>query len=194
MSERAQVNSVEAIEVFRAKLLVFMSKARAAVEEVTDEARDTRVWLEHDRRGFWEKESRRRARDLEQAEQELFNARLSNLRTHTAAQFMAVERARSALRVAEEKRDLVKRWAREFENRAEPLAKEVEQLLTFLTTDLVKAAAYLGSVVRILDAYAASGSGAGPLLTSAGAAPSPEERQGHPTLPLDSGSSEGRSQ
>ena len=37
MAERAQVTSVEAIESFRASLIVFLSKVRPTLEEVSDE-------------------------------------------------------------------------------------------------------------------------------------------------------------
>ena len=60
MSERAQVRSVEAIESFRAKLIVFMTKARTDVEEVSDEVQRVRVWLESDRRTHWDRECRKR--------------------------------------------------------------------------------------------------------------------------------------
>src|SRR5512133_3795914 len=131
MAERAQVTSVEAIEGFRARLIVFMTKTRTAIEEVSDEILHAQAWIENDRRTHWDQECRRRRRALDEAQQELFNARISRLRTQSAAQILAVERRKAALREAEEKRDIIRRWTREFENRAAPLGKQVEQLLTF---------------------------------------------------------------
>jgi hypothetical protein len=155
MAERAHVTSVEAIEAFRARLILYLTKARAAVEEVSDEIQHTRAWLENDQRTRWEGECRRCQRVLDEAEQELFNTKISRLRTQTAAQLLAVERAKHALRQAEAKRDAVKRWAREFGNRAEPLGKQIDQLLGFLATDMGKGVAYLGSVIKALEAYTA---------------------------------------
>ena len=154
MAERAQVSSIEAIESFRARLVLFTGRSRAALEEVLDEVQRTRVWLESTQRSHWENECRRRKRALEEAQQELFSARLSQLRTQTAAQILAVERAKLALAHAEDKLGAVKRWSREFEMRAEPLAKEVEPLLTCLTTDFGKALVYLANVIKALEAYA----------------------------------------
>jgi hypothetical protein len=168
MPERAQVTSLEAIETFRAKLLIFMTKTRAALEEAADEAQRTQSWLENEKRPHWEHECRRRARELDEVQQELFSAKVSRIQTKTAAQLLAVERAKRALREAEEKRDNVRRWVREFSNRADPLVKQVEQFLGFVTTDLVKAAAHLRSVLRTLDAYMATrpeGSSAPPAST-----------------------------
>jgi len=193
MPERAQVTSVEAIDSFRGDLIVFAAKARAAVEEIADEVQRTRVWLQHQQRTHWEKECRRLTRTLEEVQQEFFSAKLSNYRSATATHALAVERAKHALREAERKLDSVKKWARELDNRAEPLLKQVEQLQTFLATDLVKAAAFLGNVVKALQAYTAFGLAHGPLpetepapseisqaaepppVPSPGPAPNPEE-------------------
>ena len=104
MSQRAHVTSVEAIEAFRAQLILYLSRARAATEEVSDEIQHTRAWLEHDRRAYWERECRRRERLLDEAQQELLNAKISRISTQTAAQALAVERAKRALHEAEDKR------------------------------------------------------------------------------------------
>lgn len=155
MSQRAQVTSVEAIDAFRARLILFLGRARACLEEATDEVQRTQAWLEHDRRAHWEREFRRRHRRWEDAQQALFSAKLSPMRAPTAVQAMAVEKAKRALDEAEEKKESVKRWSREFELRAQPLAKQVDQLLTYLSTDLVKAVASLSTTVQLLERYAA---------------------------------------
>src|SRR5262249_40992911 len=85
---------------------------------------------------------------------ELFAAKLGKLKEASAAQEMAVHRVKRELREAEEKLALTKRWAREIQNLTQPLLKEVEQLHTFFTTDMVRAIAYLAQVVKTLDAYA----------------------------------------
>lgn len=154
MAERAQVTSVEALDSFRAKLIVFLTKARASGDEVIDEIQRTQSWLDNEQRTYCDRELRRRQRVLDEAEQELFSAKISRIRVQSAAQVLAVERAKRAVRQAEEKRDAIRKWAREFESRSDPLAKQVEQLLTFLSTDLGKAAFYLGSVVKVLQDYA----------------------------------------
>jgi hypothetical protein len=175
MAERAQVTSIDAIASFRAKLVLYAGKARADVEEVTETIQRMRVWLENDRRPYWERECRRCRQQLDEAQQQLFRARLSHFQSESSTQLIAVERAKRALRHAEEKRDAVKRWTREFANRAEPMAKQVEQLLTFVMTDLGKAILHLGSVVKMLEAYAMIMPGSAPsAATPAPAVPEPE--------------------
>ena len=157
MPGQAKITSVEAIELFRAALIVFTSQARPALEEVSGEGLRMRLWLENDQRRFWENERRVRNRKLEQARQELFSARLSQFQESTSLQLMVVHRAEQAVRDAEEKLARLKKWDRELENRSAPLLKEVDQLHSFLTAEMPRAIAYLGQVVKTLDAYADAG-------------------------------------
>jgi hypothetical protein len=163
MATQAKITSVEAIEMFRAALIVFTSHARPALEEVSSEMTHTRLWLENDQRRFWENERRVRNKKLEQAQQELFNARLSEFQDSTSLQLMVVHRAQHAVRDAEEKLARLKRWDRELDNRSAPLLKEVEQLHSFLTAEMPKAVAYLSQAVRALDAYTDAGAPAVPV-------------------------------
>ena len=153
MSGQAKITSVEAIAAFRATLIVFLGQARPVMEEVGNEMSRTRVWLQHEQRAFWEHEMRLRARKLEEAKQELFNATLSKFHESTALKHMAVQRAQRAIAEAEAKLGVLKRWDRELENRAAPLLKQTEQLQGFLATDMAHAVAYLDQVLRALDAY-----------------------------------------
>jgi hypothetical protein len=160
MAGQAKITSVEAIELFRAALIVFTSQARPALEEISSEMTRTRLWLENDQRRFWENERRIRSKKLEQAQQELFTSRLSDFQETTSLLQMTVNRAQRAVRDAEEKLARLKKWDRELDNRSAPLLKEVEQLHSFLTAEMPKAVAYLSQVVRSLDAYTDAG-GAG---------------------------------
>lgn len=183
MPERAHVTSVEAIEAFRAHLLTYASKARPVLEEACDDVSRTRQWLEGDRRLHWEAQVRRRARDLEAAQQALFSAGLANLRQPTSAEHAAVQRARRALAEVEARLKATKRWALDFDNRVEPLVKQLDHLRTVLVHDLPKAAAYLAETIRLLDAYADSSVGA--TVATAPAAPAPGTAEtSPPTEPL----------
>ena len=67
MAEKAQITSVEAIEAFRAKLIVFLGQARPVMDEVGNEMSRARFWLQEEQRRFWEQQLRLRARRLEEA-------------------------------------------------------------------------------------------------------------------------------
>ncbi len=154
MAEQAQVTSVEAIEQFRAALVIYLSQARPALEEVSAEIARAKAWLQNDQRRFWENELRQCRKKLEEAQQELFSARISNFQEATSLQQMAVNRWQRTVREAEEKLARLKKWDRELENRSEPLLKAAEQFHTFLTLELPKAIAYLAQAVKTLEAYA----------------------------------------
>jgi hypothetical protein len=155
MADRAQVTSVEAVESFRADLIVFLTKARSVLEEACDEVLRTRQWVQNDQRRVWEHEIKVRARKQEEAHAELFRARLSQFQDSTTLQQMAVHRADRALREAEAKLAVLKKWDRELENRTDPLVKMLTQMHGFLITDMAQAVAYLAQVVKTLEAYAA---------------------------------------
>jgi predicted nucleic acid-binding Zn-ribbon protein len=157
MAGQAQVTSVEAIESFRASLILFLSKVRPTLEEVSDEVMRLQSWLDNDQRRHWEGELRRRGRQLEEARQELFNATLSHLQEATALQHMAVQRAQRAVREAEDKLDTLKKWKRALEDRTAPLIKQIEEFHGYLTVDMGKAVAQLVQTVVALEAYAKTG-------------------------------------
>ncbi len=158
MAGKAQITSVEALENFRAQLIVFLSQARPVLEEVGNEMSRTRLWLQHDQKLAWEQELRRRERRLEEAKQELFNATISSIPTGTSAILqMAVQRTQRAVQAAESKLKLLKRWDNELDNRAAPLMKQIEQLHGFLASDMAGAVAYLDQALKALDAYRSVG-------------------------------------
>lgn len=151
---QAKVRSIASIEAFRSALVLFLSKARPTLEEVTSEVIRTRQWVQHDQRNHWQKEMKSRGRELERAQGELFSSRLSKISQASAAQQLAVQRAQRGVREAEDKLRVLKKWDRELQNRTEPMVKQIEQLHGFLTTDMARAVAFLGEVIKSLEAYA----------------------------------------
>ena len=154
MPEKDHVSSIDAIESFRAALLIYLSKTRPMLDDAAGEVVRTREWLRNDRRMYWENQLRRRTSDLEQARQALFSAEISNLRAPSSSELLAVQRAKRAVDEAEERLKTIKRWIRDLDNHVEPLVKQLEQLRTVLSNDLPKAVAYLTQVIKMLDAYA----------------------------------------
>ena len=154
MPDRAHVTSVDALESFRSTLIIYLSKARPTLEEVSADVTRTKLWLENDQRVALEGLLRRRMKVLEQAQQALFSTRVSNLREESAAELMAVQKAKRAVDETETKLRTLKKWNREFDSHVDPLVKELGKLHTFLMTDMTQAVAYLAQAVKTLDAYA----------------------------------------
>jgi hypothetical protein len=153
MPGQAQITSVEAIATFRSQLVVYLAQMRPALDEITSEVLRTRSWLEDDRRRHWQQEMRLRARRLEDAKQELFNASMSRMGEGTSFQQMAVQRAQRDMHVVEEKLAVIKKWDRDLDNRTSPLVKQMEQLHAFLTVEMERAVAYLDQALAALAAY-----------------------------------------
>jgi hypothetical protein len=154
MPDRAQVTSVEAIEAFRARLIIYREKAGRVLDEVSDEVVKTRLRIQSDYRSHWEGQIRRCQKQVELLQQELFSAQLSGLREASYAQQHAVVRAKQNLREAEERLQKVKIWHRQFDQRVEPPARQVEKLRHTLVHDLGQAIAHLAAVTKTLDEYA----------------------------------------
>jgi len=151
------------------KLIVYLSKARPALDEISGEVTRTRVWLENDQRTRWENELRRRTRALEEAQAALFSSRLSTFRDATTAEQWAVHRAKRAFDEAEDKLRVIRKWNRDFDNRVGPLLKQMEKLHTVLAHDMVRAIAYLAQAINTLHAYA----GIAPPTAAPASAPAP---------------------
>ena len=154
MPDRAKVTSLEAIEDFRAKLVVYRDKARRVLDEVDHDVTRSRVWIENERPNYWQNQIRLRTRTLEQCQSELFSAELSGLRDSSYVQKAAVQKARQSISDAEEKLKITGQWARLFDHRVETPARQVEQLRQLLDHDLGKAVMWLNELIKSLGAYA----------------------------------------
>ena len=179
MPERAHVTSVDAIESFRTNLIIYLSKARPTLEEVSADVQRMRGWMEGEQRVHWENELRRRSQALQEAQQALFSARLSKLSNASAVEQMAVQRTKRALDEADAKLRVLKQWNRVFDNRVDPLVKQMEKLHSVLAHDMVQAVAYLTQAVKTLAAYAE----VAPPAVAPGAAPPGGQSPGPETKP-----------
>src|SRR5271156_2813035 len=118
MAIQAKITSTEALESFRASLIVFLTKARRSLDDAGDDVRRTRQWLQHDQRVHWEGEFRRRTKRLEQAQQELMSARLgasSNQQSALMLRQAAVAKAQRELVEVEEKLRKLKAWNQNYD-------------------------------------------------------------------------------
>jgi len=153
MTQKANLTDVEALEAFRSALVLYINKARPALDEVGAEVLRMRSWLDDEKRTHWMGEMKRRSRALEEAQAALLSARMSNLRDESAAEVQSVHRAKRGRDEAEEKLRVVKQWSREFDHRVQPLLKQSEKLQTILANDLVHALAWLSQAIQTIDAY-----------------------------------------
>ena len=166
MAEQAKITSLDALERFRADLIIFMTTAHRCVDEAGDEVRRTRQWLQGEQRTHWEGQARLRKRVLDQAEADLYSARLSGLKDRTIVQEEAVRKAKRAMAEAEDKLRVLKKWNRDFDNNADPLVKRLEGMRYFLDHDMPKALTFLVQAQKTLEAYAEAPSPTNPEVQS----------------------------
>ena len=110
MAERAKVTSIDALELFRAKMIVFLDRAGGILDDVTDSVRRTKLWLENEGRREWEQELRRRTRKMEQAEQDYLSARNSSFKDSTQYEKMQLNKAKEAVEEAQQKLKMLKMY------------------------------------------------------------------------------------
>ncbi|MEM9480543.1 MAG: hypothetical protein AAGA58_12890 [Verrucomicrobiota bacterium] len=167
MSNEAHVVSIETIENFRNRLIIYVQDAKRALDEVGDSVRKTREWLNYEKSQECRMEIKKCGKKLAQAEEELYSARLQDLQAQHAAKKVQVTRARRMLDDAEQRAKKVKKWIREYDHLVEPLEKKLEGLRQMLAQDLPKGIGYLAETKKTLERYSEVGVGGGPTPVSA---------------------------
>ncbi len=153
MAEQAHISNIDGIESFRSSMIIFMSKTRQALDLALDEVKRMRSWLQIEQPAFWAAQIKQRQKRLDQAQQELMSARLSEFVDTPTMQQMAVRKARAALDEAQAKLLRTKTWARDFDRHADPLCRKLNEMRDFVDTDLTRASALLVEIQKILGAY-----------------------------------------
>ena len=153
MPDRANISSIEALESFRSGLVQYREKACATLDEAGMTVRRFKDWLRHDRKVHWQNEVRVRAQAVEDARQAWFAARLKDQRD-SGTREIAYRRARQALREAEAKLAVVKRWSAVCDGYIDPLARQMEAMNNLLTGEAAKSIADLTRIVNTLGDYA----------------------------------------
>lgn len=155
MAPKAEITSLDALKAFRENLIIYVSKARPTLEEVSSDVMRTRLWLENDQRTHWEGSLKRRLKILEEAQANLFSSKMSNLREVSASEQMAVLRAKRSVDEAREKLRTVKIWDREYPNKTDPLERQMGKLHSIIAIELAQAIQYLNEVIATLEEYTA---------------------------------------
>lgn len=156
MQPPARITSIEALNDFKASLIVYLEKAGRILDDVSDDVVRTRVWLETDRNLHWKRQVHLREKELARAEQELLTARLSDMPEAIKARRMAVNKAKSLLAEAEHRLARVRQWLLQYETQVESRMKTVVQLRHLLVYGMGKAVAHLQASSTILAEYAGS--------------------------------------
>ncbi len=150
---QANVTDIEALERFRSSLILFLERAGLALDEVGEEVKRTRIWLQTEQSLKLAHERKRRQRELEQLEQEMFTARLSDLAQKKTGMQMQINKKRREIRALEEKIRAVKGWLRNFDSVVETEARQAEKLRQHLDIEMARAVISLTESLRQLRGY-----------------------------------------
>jgi len=153
----AHITNLESLERFRTSLVLFLERANLILDEVGEEVKRTRIWLQTEQRLKLALEMKRIHRELEMLEAELFSARLSDLAQKKTGVQMLVNQKRRETRELEETQRKVGGWLRGYDSVVETEAKKVEKLRHHLDTDMVRAVTYLKEAILQLNAYSSGG-------------------------------------
>ena len=153
----AHITNLESLERFRSSLVLFLERANLILDEVGEEVKRTRIWLQTEQRLKLALEMKRIHRELEMLEAELFSARLSDLAQKKTGVQMLVNQKRRETRELEETQRKVGGWLRGYDSVVETEAKKVEKLRHHLDTDMVRAVTYLKEAILQLNAYSSGG-------------------------------------
>lgn len=154
MADRANVTDIEALERFRSNLVLFVERANGILDEVSEEVKRTRIWLQSEQRMELDREMKKRQRELEMLEQEMFTARLSKLATAKTGAQMQINHRRREIRDLEDTMRRLAGWLRNFDSTVETEARKVEKLRYMLDGDMTKALNFLSESAKQLRAYA----------------------------------------
>jgi archaellum component FlaC len=157
VADKANVASIEALDRFRSNLVVYLERVNSILDEVSEEVKRTRIWLQTEQKLKLTQEMKRRNRELEMLEAEMFSARLSSLKTAKTGAQMQINKKRREIRSLEETMKAVAGWARNFDSTVEVEARKVEKLRFLLDSDMKHAVNFLSESIRLLDDYSSGG-------------------------------------
>lgn len=157
MSSGARVQSIDALERFRAAIAVFREEAGVALGEVSAELTRFVDWLEHDQLDYWKHELRRREDLVVEARLDLsrcLSATLDPERTPSCHdEKKRLQRAKERVVAAEGRLTAVRSWIAQFRLAVTEYRGRTEALSTALESELPVASAQLERLVARLGDY-----------------------------------------
>jgi len=157
MSSGARVQSVDALERFRAALGVFREEAGVTLGEVAAELTRFSDWLEHDQLDYWKHELRRREDQVVEARLDLsrcLSATLDPQRTPSCHdEKKRLQRAKERVVAAETRLGAVRHWIGQVRQAVIEYRGRTEALAAALESDIPVAAAQLDRLMARIDDY-----------------------------------------
>ena len=156
MARQTQVNSIDALRLFRAALLRYAEELQEALDTLSLESQRTVDWIQLDRLAYWPAETRRATDQLNEALSALQMKQMTcNGRDKPAAteEKQRVAQARQRLRLTEEKQRITKRAWQHVHHQSEEYRGTLGKLAQLIECDVPAAVAALDRMIAALEKY-----------------------------------------
>jgi hypothetical protein len=156
MSTQASVQSIDALKDFRVALALFAEDTLAALGAVDMEVRRTVMWVQHDRRTYWQEQIKRRREQVAMAKAEVFRRKLAKTPDHTPAyteQKELLRQAEARLRDAETRAALIRKWEPALQQAVLEYHGTTRRIKDLASGDIPRALVKLERMIDALEAY-----------------------------------------
>ena len=156
MSDSAHVTSIEAILNFAGALRRFEDDASRALLTIDQQVGRAQQWLEYEAPVYWREQIRRCFDDISRARSALETCRMRKVAGHRPScieEEKALRAAKQRLQVAEEKAELVRRWAGRLRHEVDEYRGRIGSFRRCLESDVPRTLALLERTVAALEAY-----------------------------------------
>jgi hypothetical protein len=157
MTDRVQVDSIDALKVFRVAVVKFAETCNVSMNDVESDFGRMMNWLETEQLSHWQTEIRKRTELLSRAKEALRMKKVfkdSSGRSPSAVdEEKAVRIAQIRLEEAEQKLLNVKKYTRVLQKEVQSYKGSVQRFMTTLQSDVPAALAMLDKMIDSLEKY-----------------------------------------
>ena len=156
MADNARVTSIDAVVAFRAAVKTFEEDAAQAIMSLDEQSRRALNWLDHDAMTYWRQEVRKCSDLVARTRSELETCRMRTVggqRSSCLEQEQAYRAAKQKLQMAEEKIEVVRKWAQRVRRELDDYRGRTMGLRMALERDVPRTVGLLDRTISSLDSY-----------------------------------------
>jgi chromosome segregation ATPase len=153
----ANVQSIESLRDFRARLLIFQEKVNDSLMSMQEQVYHAMDWIERDRPRYWHQAELKAFDQISQARVALETARMrtetDGFRPSLIQEKQAIRDAKTRLAFCQEKIRILQAMISRVHHEADEFRGRLSQMQRLVETDLPKMVGLLDSMVKALEAY-----------------------------------------
>lgn len=156
MSGPAKVHSSEAIEAVRLALISFGDRVTDALSELSGEMRRVQEWLDHDRPGYWRRQSRIAMDQAHEAQQALHRCLMfpiADERPSCYEERAELKKAQARLAYCQQKCERVRHWQQTLRHELFEYEGRISQLVKLVEIEVPESIGVLSRILSKLEEY-----------------------------------------